>query len=84
MIKEENKKSRLELEGVTTKIKQNKSLKQEIMTTQHRMVCGNCSQTTDMTTLVREEYLNGLTYGTFPVYCEHCGSERRVILDFSE
>lgn len=84
MIKEQSMDDNLNFEGVTKKTKQNKSLKQEIMTTQHRMICGNCSQTTDMTTLVREEYLNGLTYGTFPVYCEHCGSERRVILDFSE
>lgn len=84
MIKEENKKSRFELEGVTTKIKQNKSLKKEIMSNHHGMVCGDCLKTTDITALVRSEYLKGLTFGTFPIHCEHCRSERTVTLDFSE
>jgi hypothetical protein len=84
MIKEQNKKSRLELEGVTTKIKQNKSLKKEIMSNHHGMVCGDCQKTTDITALVRSGYLKGLTFGTFPIHCEHCRGERTVTLDFSK
>lgn len=84
MIKEQSKKSRFELKGATTKIKQNESLKKEIMSNHHGMVCGKCIKTTDITALVRSEYLKGLTFGTFPIHCEHCGSERTVTLDFSE
>lgn len=84
MIKEQSRKSKLEIEGVTAKIKQDKSLKKGVMSNHHGMVCGQCMKTTDITTLVRSEYLRGLTFGTFPVYCKHCGIERTVTLDFSE
>lgn len=84
MIKEQSRKSKFEIEGVTSKIKQEKSLKKEIMSNHHAMVCGQCMKTTDITALVRSEYLKGLAFGTFPVHCEYCGSERTVTLDFSE
>ncbi|QDK70161.1 hypothetical protein [Lactococcus protaetiae] len=84
MITEQSRKVKPDFDGVIKKFKQNKALKQEVMSNRHGMLCGNCLKTTDITTLVREEYIKGLSFGTFPIYCEHCGSERTVTLDFSE
>lgn len=84
MINEHSRKSKFEIGGVTSKIKQDKSLKKEVMSNHQGMVCGECMKTTDITVLVRSEYLKGLAFGTFPVHCEHCGSERTVTLDFSD
>lgn len=71
MIEEQNRNSKIEITGVTSKIKQNKSLKKEVMSNHHGMVCGECMKTTDITALVRGEYLKGLTFGTFPIHCEY-------------